>query len=481
MGKQSSTKPFVGYVRISNLGSREAGNNLSAEHQLASIKQTADRHDLDLNPDWIFSDEDVSGSTFERAGWSQVIELVESGTAGGVIVWNQSRASRAKSWETMAMIAAVEQAGGEIYSQAGKITVSTFEGEVLAFMNGAMDRKELVDKANGLKRSVAEAVDRGAHLQAPYGYVKADRVASRAMPLEINEAEAKAVRLMFKLRPTGMSWSAIASRLDQLGYEPRPYVRNGELVQGGWRHQAVRGIVQSRTYLGEAWNGPLRKQGAHPAIVKPDVWAKANAVKGVKPVAPDGGYTLTGLPRCASCGHVMSHAVTKGRGYYKCMNQASRKCPDPVNVPADKLTEWVEEQFKATYLIGATFDPEQSDATVKAAEASVDTAAARYAVAMDMKMDAAAGGSVRELEIATGKVNEAKSVLHDAEQTLAEANAASLGVSLPSWLDADAYDAEPVGERNEWLSKVYAFVAVRRDPVWRGPSGAGSLWSRSAT
>ena len=180
----SNGKPFIGYGRISNLGKREAGSNLSIERQFGSIDQTAERHHVEIG--WRLSDEDVSGSTFDRPGWARAIELIKSGEAGGIVVWNQARTSRARAFETLTMIAEVEEAGGRIYSQTGPVSVATYEGEVIAFMTAASDRKEWVEKANGLKHSVADAIDRGAHLQAAYGYVKAPRVASRAMPLEID-------------------------------------------------------------------------------------------------------------------------------------------------------------------------------------------------------------------------------------------------------------------------------------------------------
>lgn len=458
-------RPFVSYVRISNLGVREAGNNLSAEKQLASITATAKRHDLTLNPDWVFSDEDISGQTFQRVGWEQVVELIGSGQAGGVVVWNQARASRAKAWETMAMIAAVEEAGGEIYAQDGQITVATFQGQVMAFFNGAMDNKFAVEQGEALRGFVQSAVARGAHLQAPYGYAKADRVHSRAMPLVINEAEAVVVREMFALRAAGMSWTKIAAQLTELGHQPRPHVRHGRVVQGGWRHQAIAKMVASKTYLGTAWNGEQELPGAHPAIVAPELWLAANQTKGTKPVGPAGGYALSGLVRCASCGYVMQHSGS----YWTCKDQAARKCPARVNVPDAALRAWVVGEFKATYLTKMRGVAEEADSTVDTAQAAVDVAGARYEAAMEMKMEAAAGGVARAVEIATSKVTAAAGELAAAERALAEARAAALGVKLPPWLTAEGFDGLPAAEQNRWLEAVYAFVSVRRSRVQRGP------------
>ena len=115
---------------------------------------------------------------------------------------------------------------------------------------------------------------------------------------------------------------------------PRPHVRHGELVQGVWRHQAVRGIVTSDVYLGVAWNGAKRKTGAHERIVTPELWTAANKVKGVRVVGPSGGYTLSGLVRCSSCGRAMVHSVVRGRGYFKCLDQGSTRCPAPCRSPS---------------------------------------------------------------------------------------------------------------------------------------------------
>ena len=269
---------------------------------------------------------------------------------------------------------------------------------------------------------------------------------------------------MYELRADGLSWPKIATRLTELGHKPRPYVRGGEQVQGEWRHQAVRDIVVSETYLGVAHNGTKRKTGAHPAIVTPELWAKANAVKGVKPVGPNGGYALTGLVRCSSCGRVMSHTKAKGRGYFKCLDQSPQRCPGPVSIPEEPLTEWVADQFKAEYL-GTRFGAEEADATVTAAAERVEAAAARLETAVKVEIRLAAGGSARAIEIAKVAFAEAEAELLEAERVLAEANAAAAGVSLPAWLDAEAFDSLPTAEAEP--------VARRRLRVRRRPEGSG--------
>lgn len=474
MSKQSSSngaRPAIGYIRISNLGKRERGNNLSADKQLASITATARRLGLKLGP--VFSDEDISGQTFARADWQHVVEMIESGQSDTLIVWNQARASRAWVWETMEMVAGIEKVGGRIYSQDRQITVATKEGRMMVFMDGEADNSFAREQGAALKGFVANAIDRGAHLHAPYGYRKAERVASRAMPIVPDEVEAPVVKLIFKLRADGLSWKRIAERLNELGHQPRPYVRHGELVQGRWRHQAVWTIVMSETYLGVAHNGAVRKTGAHEPLVTPEVFAKANATKKPKPIGPDGGYTLTGLVRCTGCGRVMCHAAG---GYYKCNDQGASKCPSPVtSVPAGKLTDWVVEQFKDTYL-GTRFGAEEADASVNTAADAVEMAAARYERASERELEAAGSGSARAMEIAAANVRAAEQALVAAEHALADANAAASGVSLPASLDVETFDAATPEQQNRWLEAVYAFVVVRRDPVWRGPiSGRATL------
>jgi hypothetical protein len=469
MGSKSSSngKPYIGYVRISNLGKREAGKNLSSENQRKSIDQTADQHGLKIG--WWFADEDVSGQTFERAGWQQVVGLIEADQAGGIVVWNQSRASRARSWDTMAMIDAVEQAGGRIFSQAGQITVSTYEGEVMAFMNGAADNRYAVQQGEGLKQSVAAAIDRGAHLQAPYGYVKAAREAGRAMPLELNEGEAAQVKKAADLKDAGGSLRQIAAALNRSGLKPRPYRKKKDqpLTQGMWRPQTVAQMLSNEVYTGVAYNGPQRVEGAHPAIIDPALFARINQHKGARPAKPEGGYLLTGLVRCASCGYVMAHSSTNGRPYYRCLGQSAQGCEGRVSVPAEKLDEWVTKSFITDYL-GTSFHADAADATVKAAEAEVVAWKAKAKAAMTAKVELA-GSDADMVEIADGEVVRTRQGLAAAKRTLGEALAAARGVQLPDELDAEAFGKAPVAEQRGWLSDVYAFVVVRRDKVWRGP------------
>jgi hypothetical protein len=111
----------------------------------------------------------------------------------------------------------------------------------------------------------------------------------------------------------------------------------------GWHQGTISNMLRSRTYLGEVNFGGQHYPGSHEAIVKPDLWAKAAALraanlrsesrKGREPVA---GHLLAyGLLRCGRCGAAMN-AITKptrtpGRLYeaYICSGRKTG-CEEPL-------------------------------------------------------------------------------------------------------------------------------------------------------
>src|SRR5262249_39149469 len=147
---------------------------------------------------------------------------------------------------------------------------------------------------------------------------------------------------------------AIATALNESGAKPRPYKRDGQVRQAVWTHRTVRQLVQSEVYTGVAFNGGHRTEGAHEAIVKPELYQAANETKGVKPLRRAGGYLLSGLVRCSGCGYAMTYGSQNGKLYLRCRSaqHGDGRCPEPATCPAEPLEQLVWERFERDYLAG---------------------------------------------------------------------------------------------------------------------------------
>jgi DNA invertase Pin-like site-specific DNA recombinase len=465
-------KPFVRYGRTSRLNGRDAGDNVSRADQFEAVDRIAARYDLPtLTED--FYDSDASGSTFDRPEWERAVGLIREGKAGGIVAFNFKRIGRAKTAEMLAMVEDVESLGGRLYDETGRVSVDDADAELITTVKAMIGRREWRERRAYLLASVENAIDRGVHLDATYGYMRPTRgKGERALPLIIDEREAPAVRQAFALRADGHSWPAVAAALNASGIMPRPYKRHGVVRQAVWTHKTVRQLVQNEVYIGTAYNGGHRTPGAHPAVVDLELFARANKAKGVKPQGPEDGYPLTGLPRCSGCGYTMLHSIERGRRYYRCKpgQHGAGKCPAPANVPAEQLELHVLGQFKDRF-IGVEMEPTAAEDALGQALEHEDRVKARVGRAQKLVI---AAESDEERESAEELLAGERLALREASDAVRMARQQKHGVDLDPNLDEDAFDNLPVPDQRRLLGEAFAAVVVWPARVWREPAAERS-------
>jgi DNA invertase Pin-like site-specific DNA recombinase len=327
-------------------------------------------------------------------------------------------------------------------------------------------------KAANFARGVEESIERGVHLQARYGYAKAN---GKGSGLVIVEAEAEQVRRAHRLRAEGFSWAAIADELNASGAKPRPYKRDGKVMQAVWTHKTVRQLVVPpkgrdglSAYLGMAWNGTHVTADAHDAIITPELFAAANDTRGTKFAGADGNgeYLLKNLVFCNGCGYRMTYA---GGDYLRCRSaqHGDGRCPEPAGCPAPELERLVWSRFEAEHLGEGEMRPvEDTNGHVAAAQAHLQAAKLRTQKAR--KLFTLTETASEEAEAAQ-EVKLAQAEQRDAEVALQEAKAQARGSRLPATLTVKEARDAPVPEQRHWLSLVYGAVVVRRARGWREP------------
>ncbi|HEY6725108.1 MAG TPA: recombinase family protein [Polyangiaceae bacterium] len=301
-----------------------------------------------------FSDSEVSGGVWERAGLQALLRAVEAGRVRRIFVEDLSRLSRDK--EDAARI--------EKLLAYRDVSVVTLDGMVydgstgssLAFtFQSASAAQYLKDLGAKTRRGL-----RGAHRE---GYSTGGRCFGFAVDgrkVIVNETEASIVRRIFRLYLEGHGYASIAQQLNADGVPaPRSRRRAGE----GWMHSCIREMLRNRKYVGEFSFG-ARKWQRHPesrkrvarvnsevdvlrhdrpdlAIIDRATWdavqvrlnEHAKKYKARAMPRQKTSYLLTGLLRCGCCGALMQISSGSNHSYYRCVaNRKRGTCSNRLSV-----------------------------------------------------------------------------------------------------------------------------------------------------
>jgi DNA invertase Pin-like site-specific DNA recombinase len=323
----------IAYVRVSRVGGRSGDSFISPDVQSEAIAALAER--LGFGIEETIIELDASGADAARKEWNRAIQLVESGRASAILVYNFSRFSR-NQVDAINAIDRIHAAGGGLYSvQEGSFS-NDAAGTLLRDTLFRFAQFERDRAREGFQVSQARAIERGIHVASTvlFGYTR-DPETRR---YEIDPVTAPIVVGMFERRAKGHSWASIARWMTEQGHPSNP--------------QTVVTRVSNRAYLGYAYSGPHENRSAHPPIVSQKLFDEANSVRGTK-FRGDGkltsGMLLLGIVRCHNCGRLLSCVATKSRrrkdgtissitpGYY-CKNAV---CDARGYVNAKTLDTWV--------------------------------------------------------------------------------------------------------------------------------------------
>ncbi len=285
-----------GYVRVSQVAGRSGDRFQSPAEQRDTINAWAKAHGVKIA--MIHEDLDRSGGTMIRPGMDAALERIARGKSSGIVVARIDRFARTVVGGLLT-IQTLDEQGARVVSVAESIDPATPVGRAMLGLLLIMAewQRDLAEEA--LTASQARAVAAGRYPgKTPYGYRRDD---GRVV---IDPDTSKVVRRVFELRAAGMGWRAIA---DTLTREKVPT----SLGRSAWAPTTVSGIIQSRAALG-VWRGPRGGylEDAWPAIVTPDLWEAANAVKGTTDSSRQHhDRLLAGIARCAACRSTLKRSV----------------------------------------------------------------------------------------------------------------------------------------------------------------------------
>lgn len=429
---------WAGVVRVSHMGARKAGaaDFHSERDQVAAMQEAIAKEGgrLELLPPEL----DVSGGLpiERRPSLRQAVAGVESGKYCGIAIAYQSRLGREVEQEE-AVWRRVEAAGGRIIMAIDGLDTSTVDGRMVRRVRSAINAAERERHTEQFARRTAGAVAAGMwkFRQRPLGYDR-DPDTRRLIPND----RAGDVTWAFRARACGVSVSVIAARL--------------QMTTSG-----VRAMLRNRVYRGEIRIGDHEPNlAAHQALVTEDEFMAAQRAVPRPPRGPAGKQALlTGLVRCASCGHTMTRRSAGAHAAYQCGGRSSAgACPGPAGISAANLDAAVERIGR-----GAA-----DELAVRAREGHRDVDDARKRVERATAELAAYLDAVSVVDV--GKEEFARSARRRREEVeRAETELQRQLAMRPDVPDGvDPWDAMTIHQRNAFLRGLLAAVVVRK--VGRG-------------
>ena len=275
----------------------------------------------------IYADPGITGTRAEkRPDFMRMISDCRAGKIKKILVKSISRFAR-NTVDALTYIRELKEIGVGIYFESENIDTLTPGGEVLITILAAMAEQESRTMSSNIKWAYAKKFKNGEvilNTGLMLGYTKVGKDEEGRAVYEINEAEAKIVRRIYREFVSGLSVTRICRGLEADGIPTK-------LGRKKWQHSVIESILTNEKYTGDAILGKTFKpdvlskhriknegqvpmyyaEGTHPAIIDKELFELAKAEmarrKGAKTEAVGSSkftskYTFSGILICGKCG-----------------------------------------------------------------------------------------------------------------------------------------------------------------------------------
>jgi len=262
------TKRAVLYARVSGDDTKRDGRGLTGQIEMG--RQYAAAHNHVIVAELSEDDRGVSGATFELPQLNRVRDMARAGEFDVLIVRELDRLSRSLAKQLI-----VEE---ELRREGVRIEYclaqydDTPEGQLNKHVRAVIAEFERLKIRERMDRGRQRKIAEGSVFvsQPAYGYRLATNDGKTT--LEIHEAEATIVRLIFDLYVNGddgepLSVHAIADKLTALGV-PKPRSRR----YSQWARSTVTNIIMNEAYIGRWYSGRERVVNGKKSPQPEDTW-----------------------------------------------------------------------------------------------------------------------------------------------------------------------------------------------------------------
>jgi len=327
-----NTKSTILYERLSKEDERE-NESVSIENQKAYLEEYA--HKNGFTNIVHLTDDGWSGTRWDRPGFLKMMDEVERGNVGQILIKDMSRLGR-DHLRVGLFLEQLREMGVRLIAVAESIDTAAGEDDFMPFRNiiaewHARDTSRKIRAIFGARTAQGKSVT-GA---IPYGYLHDPQDRQKWI---IDEDAAPIVKRIFQSIISGKSMSKIADELTaEKILTPNAHWKNiGASVSRGaqnadptkWSIPTIIVILKKEEYMGwkilnktgtDSYKSKKRKatpenkltfKGAHPAIIDEETWNIVQRLRGTKRrvYKLDGEPNpLTGILYCADCGEKMYH------------------------------------------------------------------------------------------------------------------------------------------------------------------------------
>lgn len=328
-----------------------------------------------------FTDDGISGTQFDRPGFMEMMNGVNTGNIGCIIVKDMSRLGRdyLKVGQCMEIL---RQKGVRLIAINDNVDSFYREDDFTPFRN-IMNEWYARDTSRKIQSTFRSKGESGKHTAStpPYGYIKDEKDKDKWV---VDEKAAEIVRRIFNLTMDGAGPYKIAKILEadkidipayhqkKLGYGLHQS-KNFEYPYR-WCSSTIASILKKKEYLGHTVNFKTRKhfkdkkskyvsedkwlifENTHEAIIDQETFYNVQRIRGNVKRYPDGWgeyHPLTGLMYCADCGSKMYVHRTnnyKNIPYYVCSNYkkvpCGTLCPSAHRIKAEVVLNLIQETLK---------------------------------------------------------------------------------------------------------------------------------------
>ncbi len=372
------------YLRLSRDDGDAKVESDSISNQRAMILDYAKNlNDVDVVCEMV--DDGYSGSNFERPGFTELLDAIKQKKVNCVIVKDLSRFSRDYIGSGIYAMNLFPQWGVRLiaindnYDSAKPMNPND---ELMFSFKSVVNDIYLRDISVKIRSHLDIKRKRGEYIGAfvSYGYLKSP---DNKYEIIVDEAVADTIVSIFKWKIEGMSPSAIADKLNDLGIlSPSEYKKymGSKLSgfqtgkkQGLWSNVAVQRILKNEIYTGTLIQGKTTtanhkvkklvereksdwaiKENSHPPIISKLMFDTANEImtRDTRNSSKNAEtYIFSGLLYCADCKESMIRRIEKYKDsqyvYYRCGTQkATGECSNH-SIREDAVYEMVFETLKA--------------------------------------------------------------------------------------------------------------------------------------
>ena len=315
------------YARVSSASDDQLNSFASQTQHYISL--------ISSNENWslvdIYADEGITGTSVDkREDFKRLLADCRRGLVDRILVKSISRFAR-NTTECLEAIRELKALGVGVHFEKENIDTATMSGEMMTTLFASFAQAESESISSNMRWSYQKRMQRGEFItcSAPFGYHLRNGM------LEIDEAEATVIRLIFDRYLSGISMADIANEITQLGFPTRagmPY----------WQYSTVYYILQNERYAGHALlqkfyatdTLPFQKKrnhgqrdkyyisNSHPPIVSQEIFDAAQTLlrsRGDKsPHTPRTKYAFTLAIQCGDCGTYFKRKVSRGTTYWVC-------------------------------------------------------------------------------------------------------------------------------------------------------------------